>query len=181
VLRELDTRLTSDFILISGDTVGNVDLTAAVAEHRKRRETDKNAIMTMVLILLRFSHQGILSRGILTRDCIENRCSSKHLHSTHLGKHYAHPIASNLTHAMPHFHRAKAEESLFVLDAKTGECLHYDDLAPGLKKKRTRLSLEIFDKHLDVEIRNDLIDCQIDICSIEVRPCVCLWRDIAPI
>lgn len=63
----------------------------------------------------------------------------------------------------------KAEESLFVLDAKTGECLHYDDLAPGLKKKRTRLSLEIFDKHLDVEIRNDLIDCQIDICSIEVR------------
>lgn len=52
VLRELDTRLTSDFILISGDTVGNVDLTDAVAEHRKRRETDKNAIMTMVLMTL---------------------------------------------------------------------------------------------------------------------------------
>ena len=30
------------------------------------------------------------------------------------------------------------------------------------------LPLEVFDKHSELEFRNDLIDCQIDICSIEV-------------
>jgi len=37
-------------------------------------------------------------------------------------------------------------------------------------KKKLRLDLEIFEGHPEVEIRNDLIDCQIDICSVEVLP-----------
>ena len=49
ILREMDNKLSSDFILINGDTVGNVDLSLAVEAHKKRRISDKNAIMTMVM------------------------------------------------------------------------------------------------------------------------------------
>lgn len=49
-LRALDQKdiIKGDFILVSGDTVANVDLGPALAAHRARREKDKNAIMTMV-------------------------------------------------------------------------------------------------------------------------------------
>ena len=48
VLRELDNRLSSDFVLMSGDTVANVDLSRAIALHKERRIKDKSIIMTMV-------------------------------------------------------------------------------------------------------------------------------------
>ena len=38
----------SDFVLVSGDCVSNLPLGKIVAEHRVRRESDPNAIMTMV-------------------------------------------------------------------------------------------------------------------------------------
>ena len=30
------------------------------------------------------------------------------------------------------------------------------------------MDMEVFERHSDVQIRNDFIDCQIDICSVEV-------------
>lgn len=41
--------IKSDFVLVSGDVVTNMDLKRALEEHEKRRESDKSAIMTMVL------------------------------------------------------------------------------------------------------------------------------------
>lgn len=38
----------NDFILVSGDTVTNLSLAPIFAEHNKRRQKDKNALMTMV-------------------------------------------------------------------------------------------------------------------------------------
>ncbi|RYR02330.1 hypothetical protein Ahy_B06g081136 [Arachis hypogaea] len=38
-----------DFILISGDTVSNMSLTQALAEHKERKKKDSNAVMTMVI------------------------------------------------------------------------------------------------------------------------------------
>jgi translation initiation factor eIF-2B subunit epsilon len=51
ILRDLDEKqlIVGDFILVQGCTVSNADLTDAIETHRKRREKDKNAIMTMVL------------------------------------------------------------------------------------------------------------------------------------
>ncbi|KAJ3331280.1 hypothetical protein HDU76_003615 [Blyttiomyces sp. JEL0837] len=63
-------------------------------------------------------------------------------------------------------HRSKGEEGLYVLDANTHECVHYDSLYP--KKKKLKINAEIFKKHPEVQVRNDLIDCQIDICSLDV-------------
>ena len=49
-LRLIDQKdiIKSDFVLVSGDTVSNCDLGAVLAEHKRRRVKDKNAIMTMV-------------------------------------------------------------------------------------------------------------------------------------
>ncbi len=50
-MRLLDHKdiLKSDFVLVSGDVVTNMDLRGALETHQKRRSKDKMAIMTMVL------------------------------------------------------------------------------------------------------------------------------------
>ncbi|KAL3516208.1 hypothetical protein ACH5RR_023110, partial [Cinchona calisaya] len=41
--------ICGDFVLVSGDTVSNMSLAEALAEHKERRRKDSNAIMTMVI------------------------------------------------------------------------------------------------------------------------------------
>ncbi|KAK9823996.1 hypothetical protein WJX72_006873 [[Myrmecia] bisecta] len=50
-MRLLDQKdvIKSDFILISGDVVSNLKIATVLEEHRKRRQQDKNAIMTLVM------------------------------------------------------------------------------------------------------------------------------------
>lgn len=50
-LRMMDHKdlIKSDFVLVSGDVITNMDLRKALEEHERRREADKSAIMTMVL------------------------------------------------------------------------------------------------------------------------------------
>ena len=51
-LREIDIKdiIKSDFVLVSGDVVSNMDLGAALEAHKARRDKDKNALMTMVCL-----------------------------------------------------------------------------------------------------------------------------------
>ena len=56
-----------------------------------------------------------------------------------------------------------------MLDADTEECLHYEAVAGIPLKKNVRIPREVLSKHANVDVRNDLIDCGIDICSVEVR------------
>ncbi|KAF8937475.1 nucleotide-diphospho-sugar transferase [Dissophora ornata] len=70
-----------------------------------------------------------------------------------------------------HRSRAVGDGSLFVLDQQSKECLHYQPVKAFKSTRQDRrmtMNMEIFDKHPEVQIRNDLIDCQIDICSVEV-------------
>ncbi|CAO3660958.1 unnamed protein product [Rhizopus stolonifer] len=50
-LRELDARqlITTDFILTTGELVSNIKLDRILEEHRARKKTDKNSIMTVLL------------------------------------------------------------------------------------------------------------------------------------
>ncbi|KAK9479503.1 nucleotide-diphospho-sugar transferase [Lipomyces japonicus] len=124
-MRDLDAKglITSDFLLVSGDIVCNIPFDAVLAEHRKRRVKDKNAIMTMVL-----------------RE-------ASPLHRT----------------------RARAESAIFVLDESTNQCLHYDEIKTRKHMKQITLDPELFNgDHTDLAIRNDFIDCHIDICSPDV-------------
>lgn len=49
-LRDIDAKsvIRSDFILVHGDLVSNINLKPIVEEHKQRREKDKAAVMTMV-------------------------------------------------------------------------------------------------------------------------------------
>lgn len=58
---------------------------------------------------------------------------------------------------------------MFVLDPETSECLHYEPVIGYPAKTHAKIPREILAEHPEVDIRNDLIDCCIDVCSVEVR------------
>lgn len=67
-----------------------------------------------------------------------------------------------------HRTRSRAESAVFVVDPKTSECLYYEAVIGYPPKKYANIPREILNEHPEVEIRNDLIDCSIDVCSVEV-------------
>ncbi|KAN0040593.1 hypothetical protein ACTA71_008931 [Dictyostelium dimigraforme] len=111
--------IQSDFILISGDVVSNMNLQKALKIHKNRRELDKNNIMTMVY---------------------------KPASSTHRT-------------------RSKQDDTVIGCNRETMQVVCYDN---SPKKKRSSISVELFKKHPSIQMRYDLIDCHIDICSPEV-------------
>ena len=56
-----------------------------------------------------------------------------------------------------------------MLDPETSECLHYEHIQGYPRPKGINIPREILSGHPDLEIRNDLLDCSIDVCSVEVR------------
>lgn len=57
---------------------------------------------------------------------------------------------------------------MFVLDSQTSECLHYEHIQGYPRTTSITIPREILTAHPEVDIRNDLIDCSIDVCSVEV-------------
>ena len=64
--------------------------------------------------------------------------------------------------------RSRGESSVFVLDSKTSECLHYEHIQGFPRTSTITIPREILTAHPEIDIRNDLIDCCIDVCSVEV-------------
>ncbi|KAL2752163.1 hypothetical protein ACRALDRAFT_2030386 [Sodiomyces alcalophilus JCM 7366] len=74
-------------------------------------------------------------------------------------------------------HRTKASAitPVFVVDTKTKQCLHYDETHPLQSDRYLTLDPAVIDElSSDFEIRADLIDAQIDICTPEV---LALWSE----
>jgi translation initiation factor eIF-2B subunit epsilon len=71
--------------------------------------------------------------------------------------------------------------AVFAIDAKTNECVHLETLDAFPRKNQIAIDRELFKKHPEIDLRNDLIDCQIDICTPEVSlkwilaMCVLIW------
>lgn len=129
-LRDLDSKglVSGDFVLVHGDCVANIQLDAALAKHKARREANRDAVMTVVL-----------------RD-------------------------GGLTE---HRTKAKAITPIFAIESATGRCLHYEEMNPLQPDHYAILDPAIFE-HEAVEIRTDLIDPGIDICTPEV---LALWSE----
>jgi translation initiation factor eIF-2B subunit epsilon len=120
VLRELDRKnlIRGEFVLISGDVVGNLRIDEAVAAHIARRQNNKDYILTKLFKELPINHRL----------------------------------------------RSEDDQSLVVLDGE--QILQYDDLS---KDNRAELNKNtIFKGPKSYELRYDLIDCHIDICSPEL-------------
>ncbi|KAI0375033.1 nucleotide-diphospho-sugar transferase [Pilatotrama ljubarskyi] len=67
-----------------------------------------------------------------------------------------------------HRTRSRGESGVFVLDPTTSECLHYEPVIGYPATPMIKIPREVLAEHPEVEIRNDLIDCSIDVCSVEV-------------
>ena len=61
----------------------------------------------------------------------------------------------------------------FVIEPEKGRCVHYEQVRPH-EHPRLDIPEEVFKDHVEVEIRQDLIDCGIDICTPEV---LAQWSD----
>ena len=130
-MRDIDSRglITGDFLLVSGDVVSNVSIQPAVAQHRGRREKEKDAIMTMVL------REAGVNHRTKTRSC----------------------------------------RPVFVIDPTRDRCLHYEDIkASAINSQPVTLDPDLLSGHAEIDIREDLIDCNIDICTPDV---LSLWSD----
>lgn len=57
---------------------------------------------------------------------------------------------------------------MFVLDSPTQEVLHYAPVPAIPNIRRVNIPREKLEGRTNVEIRNDLIDCGIDVCAFEV-------------
>lgn len=62
-----------------------------------------------------------------------------------------------------------------MLDPLTDELLHYEPVTGYPPTKFAQIPREVLQEHPEVEIRYDLIDCSIDVCSVEVT------RDFPPV
>nr|VWO98676.1 Ribosomal RNA small subunit methyltransferase B (EC (16S rRNA m5C967 methyltransferase) (rRNA (cytosine-C(5)-)-methyltransferase RsmB) [Ganoderma boninense] len=67
-----------------------------------------------------------------------------------------------------HRTRSRCESGVYVLDPNTHECLHYEPVVGYPAKSHVTIPREILAEHPEVEVRYDLIDCSIDVCSVEV-------------
>ncbi|KAK2738572.1 hypothetical protein FQN57_006995 [Myotisia sp. PD_48] len=73
--------------------------------------------------------------------------------------------------------RKSAPQPVFVIDPAKQRCLHYQELKPQTQDGQLpslEIDPEIIENHSEVDIRNDLYDCRIDICTPEVLG---LWAD----
>ena len=130
VMRDLDKRglMAGDFLFVSGDVVSNISLQPALAQHRARREKDKNAIMTMVLRQAGAQHRT----------------------------------------------KSTGRKPVFVIDPVVDRCVHYEEMGHRKHDRRIKLEPDLLTTHHQLEIRADLIDCYIDICTPDA---LSLWSD----
>ncbi|XP_004834963.1 translation initiation factor eIF-2B subunit epsilon [Heterocephalus glaber] len=123
VLRDVDAKalVRSDFLLVYGDVISNINITRALEEHRLRRKLEKNvSVMTMIF-----------------------KESSP-----------SHPT------------RCHEDNVVVAVDSATNRILHFQK-TQGLR--RFSFPLSLFQGSGDgVEIRYDLLDCHISICSPQV-------------
>lgn len=73
-------------------------------------------------------------------------------------------------------HRTKAQRNspVFVVDSAKQRCLHYEQMVSRQSARQLELDPEILASCDELEVRHDLIDCGIDICTPDV---LALWSD----
>lgn len=123
--------------------------------------------------------RDIDSRGIITGDFIlisgdvvTNLDISKVLenHKTYKQNDRDYICTMVLTQASPmHRSRSIIEPACFILDKATNRCLYYQDLPPiNGKKTSVNIDPEVLEDVEEFEIKNNLIDCHVDICTATV-------------
>ncbi|KAH8819541.1 nucleotide-diphospho-sugar transferase [Xylogone sp. PMI_703] len=73
-------------------------------------------------------------------------------------------------------HRTKSQgvTPVFVIDPTKNRCIHYEEMHPLQANRYINIDPELLSAHSEIEIRTDLIDCGIDICTPDV---LALWAE----
>ncbi|KAH8725509.1 nucleotide-diphospho-sugar transferase [Phaeosphaeriaceae sp. PMI808] len=73
-----------------------------------------------------------------------------------------------------HRTKAKGTSPIFVIDPTKDRCLHFEQMPNRDQTHFLSIDPELLSTHQELEIRQDLIDCGIDICTPDV---LALWSD----
>lgn len=74
-----------------------------------------------------------------------------------------------------HRKRSQGRKPIFVIDPKTERCLQYDEVGSrNANNQSISIDPSSMKAHKEIEVRGDLLDCHIDICTPEVLG---LWSD----
>ena len=74
-----------------------------------------------------------------------------------------------------HRTKSRGQRPVFVIDPTADRCLHYEEISRRPKDGRyINIDPELLSTHGEIEVREDLIDCYIDICTPDVLG---LWSD----
>ncbi|ORY07274.1 translation initiation factor eIF-2B subunit epsilon [Clohesyomyces aquaticus] len=73
-------------------------------------------------------------------------------------------------------HRTKAQGTnpVFVIDPAKDRCLHFEQMPNKEQRHFLSMDYDLLSGHQEIEVRQDLIDCGIDICTPDV---LALWSD----
>ncbi|EGW30896.1 translation initiation factor eIF-2B epsilon subunit [Spathaspora passalidarum NRRL Y-27907] len=120
-------------------------------------------------------NRGLISGDFLlvSGDVVTNMDFSKCLnfHRAKKSSDKDHMVTMVLNQASPlHRTRSYIEPATFILDKKTDRCLYYQGI-PSVDGKKTSINIDpelLEDIEDEFVIRNDLIDCHVDICSPQV-------------
>jgi translation initiation factor eIF-2B subunit epsilon len=74
----------------------------------------------------------------------------------------------------PHRTKSHGITPIFVTDPTKNRCVHYEEMNPLQANKYVNIDPTLLSDHLEMEIRTDLIDCGIDICTPDV---LALWSE----
>ncbi|KAL2268105.1 hypothetical protein VTJ83DRAFT_2951 [Remersonia thermophila] len=129
------------------------------------RDLDKRAIITGDFILVHgdlvanIPLDAILAKHRARREANRDACFTVVLRSVGEQPHRA--------------ARARGITPVFVVDPTTGRLLQYDEMHPLQSERYLQLDPAVF-SHGEFEIRSDLVDCGIDICTPDV---LALWSE----
>ena len=119
-------------------------------------------------------NRGLIAGDFLlvSGDVVTNMDFSKALqfHKQKKAQDKDHIATMVLNQASPlHRTRSQIDPAAFVLDKETNRCIFYQSIPPSGKKTCISIDPELLeDFQGELQVRNDLIDCHVDICSPHV-------------
>ena len=116
-------------------------------------------------------NRGIINGDfvLISGDLITNIDFDKVLdfHKKTHSKDKDHILTMCLSNASQYFKTRSIEPATFVLDKSNNRCIYYEDIPLAHTKSKSSISIdpELLESVDEFTLRNDLIDCHLDICS----------------
>lgn len=140
----------------------------------------KNPVFTVTTVLSLESRsvgdamRDLDNRGLITGDfllvsgdVVTNIDFAKVLafHKNKKAQDKDHIVTMVLTPASPlHRSRSQLDPAVFVLDKKSSRCHYYQGIPPAEKRSSINIDPELLEEIDEFVVRNDLIDCHVDMC-----------------